>query len=101
MAADGWRGRRCVEALMGGGGGLGKSWSSAGEVHQRAAQMVDGGEDSAARRSDGSSGLRQRRRLEDGGVALTAEKNRGRGKEWRRRRHEGVRRRLDSFPGLP
>ena len=56
-----------------------------------------------ARRSRGGGGLR--RRLEDGSVAMTAEKNRGRGKEWRRssRRHGGVRRRrrLDSFPGLP
>ena len=53
---------------------------------------------------------RRRRRLEDGGSAMRVEKNRGRGKEWRRslrrRRHGGVRRwrrwrQLDSFPGLP
>ena len=40
----------------------------------------------AARRSGGGSGglrRRRRRRLEDGGVAMTVEKNRGRGKEWR------------------
>ena len=47
----------------------------------------------AARRS-GGGGVR-RRRLEDDGVAMTAQKNRGRGKEWRRssrrrrRRHGG------------
>ena len=46
----------------------------------------------AVRQSGGGSGPR-RRRLEDGGVTVTVEKNRGRGKEWRRR--------LDSFPGLP
>ena len=53
---------------------------------------------------------RRRWRREDGGVALTVEKNRGRGKEWqrssRRQRHGGVwrrqwKQRLDSFPGLP
>ena len=57
----------------------------------------------------GGGGLRRRRRrLEDSGVAMMAEKNRGRGKEWRRssqrrRWHGGVQRRwrLDSFPGLP
>ena len=58
-----------------------------------------------------SGGLRLRRRLEDGDVAMTAEKNRSRGKEWRLsrrwRRHRSVRwrrrrlRRLDSFPSLP
>ena len=65
----------------------------------------------AARRSGcggGSGGLRRRQRLEDGGIAMTVDKNRSRGKDWRRsswRRHEGVRRRrrrwLDSFLGLP
>ena len=42
----------------------------------------------AARRSRGGGG----------GIAMTAEKNRGRGKEWRRSSRQ---RRLDSFPGLP
>ena len=54
--------------------------------------------------ADGGAAVR-RWRLEDGGIAMTAENNRG--KEWRQssRRHGGVRqrqqRRLDSFPGLP
>ena len=82
--------------------------------------MVRGGEweVSAGRKMTGEGGgggdggaavRRRRRRLEDGDIAMTVEKNRGRGKEWRRssrrqrRRHGGVRwrRRLDSFPGLP
>ena len=49
---------------------------------------------------DGGAAVRRRRRqrlLEDGSVAMMAEKNRGRGKEWRR----SSRRQLDSFPGLP
>ena len=49
--------------------------------------------------SGDNGGAAVRRRLEDGGVAMTVEKNHGRGKEWRRSSRR--RRRLDSFPGLP
>ena len=72
---------------MRGGGGAG---GGAGEWPEMEVEMM------AARR--------WRRRLEDGGVAMIAEKNRGSGKEWRRssrrRQHGGVRR-LDPFPDLP
>ena len=43
---------------------------------------------------------RQRRRLEDGGVAKTVEKNRGRGKEWRRSSRRRRRRRWTPSPAF-
>ena len=80
------------------------------EMEERLAGGLPEMEGMAVQRSGGSGGggLSLRRRFEDSGVAMMAEKNRGRGKEWRRSsrrrrwRHGCVRRRrLDSFPGLP
>ena len=66
-----------------------------GTVEEELRLVVRGGERevSAGRKMTGEGGgggdggaaiRRRRRRLEDGGVAMTAEKNHGRGKEWRR-----------------
>ena len=88
-------------------------------VHGREREVSTGKKMTGEGGGDGGAAVRRRRRwqLEDGGVAMMAEKNCGQGKEWRwsswrrssRRRwqHGGVRRWrrrrqwLDSFPGLP
>ena len=75
----GWQRRqlREVEGSAGAGGGAGGMAENETKVEGMAARRSGGG--------DGGSGLRRRQRwrLDDGGVAMTAEKNRGRGKEWR------------------
>ena len=83
-----------MHGTEGGGGGRG-GWSEMEGAWQWSVEgmMVEGGGDG------GTEVQRRRRRLEDSGITITAEKNRGRGKEWRRSSRR--RRWLDSFPGLP
>ena len=68
--------------------------------------LAEGGAGGGAGGEDGGTAVRRQRRrrrqLEDGGVAMTLEKNYGRGKEWRQlsQRRRRRRRQLDSFPAF-